>query len=383
MKRCSVGGQAVLEGVMMKTPAGGVALAVRRSDGSIVREFRHESTRAKKGTALGLPVVRGVVAFVESIAGGMRVTTRSAELFGEDAEEKPSRFELWLSKKFGKSVMDIAMGIAVVLAVVLAVGLFVFLPSFITQLIPWPQETPAIWKSLAEGLVRLGIFLAYITCIGLMKDIGRLYMYHGAEHKVIACYEHEAEMTPENAMRYPRLHPRCGTNYLFLVMAISILFFAMLPYSENFLLRFLTRLVFLPLVAGISYEVLKAAAASDGWLARAVRTPGLALQYLTTREPEKEMLEVALAAFHLAMNPPEEDLIVDTAALESSKAGEAPADGTAAPPEESKSCAKAADGTASGEAEGAQPGAADASEPCGAGTEKAEPPAGEAPAGRS
>ena len=145
----------------------------------------------------------------------------------------------------------------------------------------------------------------------------------------------------------------------------------------------MTRLVFLPLVAGISYEVLKAAAASDGWLARAVRAPGLALQYLTTREPEKEMLEVALAAFHLAMNPPEEDLIVDTAALESSKAGEAPADGTAAAPEESKSCAKAADGTASGEAEGAQPDTADASEPCGAGTEKAEPPAGEAPAGRS
>ena len=191
MKRCSVGGQAVLEGVMMKTPAGGVALAVRRSDGGIVREFRHESTRAKKGTALGLPVVRGVVAFVESIAGGMRVTTRSAELFGEDAEEKPSRFELWLSKKFGKSVMDIAMGIAVVLAV----GLFVFLPSFITQLIPWPQETPAIWKSLAEGLVRLGIFLAYITCIGLMKDIGRLYMYHGAEHKCINCIEHGMELS--------------------------------------------------------------------------------------------------------------------------------------------------------------------------------------------
>ena len=311
MKRCAVGGQAVLEGVMMKTPAGGVALAVRRNDGSIVREFRHEASKARKGTFLGLPVVRGVVAFVESLAGGMRVTMRSAELYGEEAVEEPTKFERWLSQKLGKSAMDMAMIVAVVLAIALAVGLFVFLPSLAVQLIPWGGATPTIWKSLAEGAVRLIIFLLYITCIGFMKDIGRLYMYHGAEHKVIACYEHEAEMTPESAMRYTRLHPRCGTNYLFLVMAISILFFALLPYSENLLVRLLTRLIFLPLVAGISYEVLKAAAASDGWLARAVRAPGLALQYLTTREPEAEMLEVALAAFQLAMNPPDGDLTAE------------------------------------------------------------------------
>ena len=312
MKRCSVGGQAVLEGVMMKTPAGGIALAVRRSDGTIIKEFRHETSRAKKGTFFGLPIVRGVVAFVESLATGMRVITRSAELYGEEIEEEPSKFELWLSKKLGKSVMDIAMALAVVLAVVLAVGLFFFTPTLVVQLIPWGESTPAIWKSLAEGVVRLCVFLIYITSIGFMKDIGRLYQYHGAEHKVIACYESEAELTPKSAKAYSRLHPRCGTNYMFLVMAISILFFALLPYSNNFLLRFLTRIVFLPLVAGLSYEVLKAAAASDHFLARAVRAPGLALQYLTTREPEIEMLEVALASFHLAMDPPEEDLIAET-----------------------------------------------------------------------
>lgn len=312
MKRCSVGGQAVLEGVMMKTPAGGIALAVRRSDGTIVKEFRHQDSRAKKGTFLGLPVVRGVVAFVESLMIGMRVITRSAELFGEEIEEEPTKFERWLSEKLGKSVMDVAMALAVVLAIALALGLFFFTPTLVVQLIPWKESTPAIWKSLAEGTVRLLIFLAYITCIGFMKDIGRLYMYHGAEHKVIACYENEAELTPESAKAYSRLHPRCGTNYMFLVMAISILFFALLPYSNNFLLRFLTRIVFLPFVAGISYEVLKAAAASDNLLARAVRAPGLALQYLTTREPETEMLEVALASFHLAMNPPSEDLIAET-----------------------------------------------------------------------
>lgn len=311
MKRCSVGGQAVLEGVMMKTPAGGIALAVRRNDGTIVKEFRHAASRAQKGTFYGLPIVRGVVAFVESLMTGMRVITRSAELYGEELEEEPTKFELWLSEKMGKSVMDVAMVLAVVLAIALALGLFFFTPTLVVQLIPWREGAAAIWKSLAEGIVRLIIFLVYISAIGFMKDIGRLYMYHGAEHKVIACYENEAELTPASAKVYSRLHPRCGTNYMFLVMTVSILFFAMLPYSENFLLRFLTRVVFLPLVAGISYEVLKAAAASDNWIARAVRAPGLALQYLTTREPETEMLEVALAAFHLAMDPPEDDLIVD------------------------------------------------------------------------
>ncbi len=300
MKRCTVGGQAVLEGVMMKTPAAGLALAVRKTDGSIVTEYARSETRAKKGTFFGLPVVRGVVVFIESLAGGMRMTMRSAELFGAEAE--PDKFELWLAKRFNKSAMDVTIAIAAVLAIGLAVGLFVFLPSLTTQLIPWTEGARSIVKSLTEGVVRLLIFLIYISIIAVMKDIRRLYMYHGAEHKTIACYEHEAEMTVENAMRYSRLHPRCGTNYLFLVMAVSILFFAMLPYSENFLLRFATRLVFLPVVAGISYEVLRLAAASDSLLARVVRAPGMGLQYLTTREPTPDMVEVAFAAFNLAMD---------------------------------------------------------------------------------
>ena len=319
MKRCAVGGQAVMEGVMMRTPTGGVALAVRKSDGSIVTEYTKQPTKAQKGTFYGLPVVRGVVAFVESLAIGMRTMTHSAELFGgeEAAAEEPGKFEKWLAKKTGKSAMDVAIVVAVVLAAALAVGLFVFLPSLVTQLIPWGEHTRTIWKSLTEGVVRLLIFLGYISAISLMKDIRRVYMYHGAEHKTIACYEHEAEMTPESAMRYSRLHPRCGTNYLFLVMAVSILFFAILPYSENFLLRFLTRIVCIPLVAGISYEVLKLAAASDAWWARAIRAPGMALQYLTTREPEADMLEVALAAFDLAMR--------DGAPADAAPASDAPA----------------------------------------------------------
>ena len=301
MKRCSVGGQAVMEGVMMRTPEGGVALAVRKSDGTIVTEYT-EKKKTSGHPALKWPVVRGVVAFVDSLSVGMKMTTRSAELYGEGIEEEPSRFEKWIAEKTGKSAMDVAIAVAVVLAVVLAIGLFVFVPSLTTQLIPWKDATPRIWKSLTEGFVRLLVFLLYITAIAAMKDIRRVYMYHGAEHKTIACYEHEAEMTPENAMKFSRLHPRCGTNYLFLVMAVSILFFAVLPYTENFFLRFLTRLVFLPLVAGLAYEVLKLAAASDKLWARIIRAPGLGLQYLTTREPEPAMIEVAIAAFHLAMN---------------------------------------------------------------------------------
>jgi len=301
MKRCSVGGQAVMEGVMMRTMSGGIALAVRKADGTIETEYTPKKETGKS-PALKWPVVRGVVAFVDSISTGMKMMTRSAELYGETIEEEPSRFEKWLAKKTGKDVMDIAIVVAIILAVGLAIGLFVLLPSLVTQLIQWPESSPRIWKSLVEGFVRLFIFLGYITAISMMKDIRRVYMYHGAEHKTIACYEHDAPLTPESAMHYSRLHARCGTNYLFLVMAVSILFFAMLPYAENLLLRVLTRLVFLPLVAGLAYEVLKLAAASDALWARMIRAPGLGLQYLTTREPEPAMLEVAIAAFQLAIN---------------------------------------------------------------------------------
>lgn len=300
MKRCSVGGQAVMEGVMMRTMNGGIALAVRKADGSIETEYTPKKEESKN-PILKWPIVRGVVAFVDSLATGMKMMTHSAELYGEAIEEEPSRFEKWLAKKTGKDVMDIAIVVAVILAAGLAIGLFVVLPSLVTQLVPWQENAPRIWKSLLEGFVRLLIFLGYISAISLMKDIRRVYMYHGAEHKTIACYEHDAPLTPENAKQYSRLHPRCGTNYLFLVMAVSILFFAMLPYAENLFLRVLTRLIFMPLVAGLAYELLKLAAASDALWARIIRAPGLGLQYLTTREPDLEMLEVAIVAFNLAI----------------------------------------------------------------------------------
>ena len=320
MKRCSVGGQAVMEGVMMKNPENGTALAVRQSDGAIVTEYYQNKRTYKKGTFPTWPVVRGVYAFVEALTGGMKITTRSAELLGEDMEEEPSKFEKWLSEKLGKSASDMAMTVAVVLAAALAVGLFVILPSLVVSFL---KIESTFLVSLLEGVVRLLIFIGYLLAISRIKDIHRVFMYHGAEHKTIACYEAEGEMTPENILKYTRLHPRCGTNYLFLVMMVSILFFACIPVRA-FLPRVLTRLLFIPLVAGLAYEVLKAAAASDGWLARAVRAPGLALQHITTAEPTADMVEVALAAFNLAMDPPDHDIRVTVGAQPEAPAEAAP-----------------------------------------------------------
>ena len=293
-----------MEGVMMKNPENGTALSVRRSDCTIVTEYYQNKKKYKKGTFPTWPVVRGVYAFVEALVGGMKITTRSAELLGEDMTEEPTKFEKWLSQKLGKSASDVAMTVAVVLAAALAVGLFVILPSLAVSFI---KIESTFLVSLLEGVTRLLIFIGYLLAISRIKDIHRVFMYHGAEHKTIACYEAEGDMTPENILKYTRLHARCGTNYLFLVMMVSILFFACIPVRA-FLPRVLTRLLFIPVVAGLGYEVLKAAAASDSWLARAVRAPGLALQRITTAEPTVDMVEVALASFNLAMDPPDHDI---------------------------------------------------------------------------
>ena len=307
-----------MEGVMMKSPTG-IAMAVREPDGNIALEYRPFASRAKKGTFLGLPIVRGVVAFVEAISEGMGTLTRSAELAGESIEEEPSKFEKWLAEKLGKSLEKVIIALAVILAVVLSVGLFFLLPQLISSGIFSLLPGSDLGKSLTEGLVRLLIFIGYILFCASVKDVRRIFMYHGAEHKTIACYEAEAELTPENAMHYTRLHPRCGTNYLFLVMAVSILFFAVVGWNANFWVRLLSRLLFLPLVAGLSYELLRFAAKYDNLLTRIIRAPGMALQYITTKEPTRDMLEVAIAAFHLAMLPEEEFMTPAMSMVEASR----------------------------------------------------------------
>ena len=300
-KVCTVGGQAVMEGVMMKSPDG-IALAVRKPDGEIATQYTPMRSKAQKGMFYGWPVVRGVVVFIESLTTGMGTLTESAKLAGAELDEEPTKFEKWLSEKLGKSVESIVIGLAVVFAVALSIGLFFVLPNLVSTLIFGKSDVPGIWKSLVEGFVRLAVFVGYILLCASIKDVRRVFMYHGAEHKTIACYEAEEELTPENAMKHTRLHPRCGTNYLFLVMAVSILFFAVVGWNANFFVRLLLRIVFLPVVAGLSYEVLRFAARSDNLLTRIIRAPGLALQRITTKEPTPDMIEVAITAFNLAMS---------------------------------------------------------------------------------
>ena len=330
-KVCSIGGQAVMEGVMMKSPTG-VAMAVRRADGTIAISYDNWTTRAKKGTFLGLPIIRGVVTFIESLSTGMTTLTESAKLAGEDIDEEPTRFEKWLSEKLGKSVESVVVGIAVLLAVVLSVGLFFLLPLGISSLIfGGLADVAGVWKSLTEGLIRLIIFIGYIMLCASIKDVKRTFMYHGAEHKTIACYEAEEELTPDNAMKHSRLHPRCGTNYLFLVMAVSILFFAAIGWNASFALRLVMRIAFLPIVAGLSYEVLRFAAKYDNAFTRIIRAPGMALQRITTKEPTEDMLEVAITAFNLALDPNYNNKQADAAAAETNAEAEEKAEAAQAP----------------------------------------------------
>ena len=330
-KVCSIGGQAVMEGVMMKSPTG-VAMAVRRADGTIATSYDNWTTRAKKGTFLGLPIIRGVVTFIESLSTGMTTLTESAKLAGEDIDEEPTRFEKWLSEKLGKSVESVVVGIAVLLAVVLSVGLFFLLPLGISSLIfGGLADVAGVWKSLTEGLIRLIIFIGYIMLCASIKDVKRTFMYHGAEHKTIACYEAEEELTPDNAMKHSRLHPRCGTNYLFLVMAVSILFFAAIGWNASFALRLVMRIAVLPIVAGLSYEVLRLAAKYDNAFTRIIRAPGMALQRITTKEPTEDMLEVAITAFNLALDPNYNNKQADAAAAETNAEAEEKAEAAQAP----------------------------------------------------
>ena len=320
-----------MEGVMMKSPTG-VAMAVRRADGTIATSYDNWTTRAKKGTFLGLPIIRGVVTFIESLSTGMTTLTESAKLAGEDIDEEPTRFEKWLSEKLGKSVESVVVGIAVLLAVVLSVGLFFLLPLGISSLIfGGLADVAGVWKSLTEGLIRLIIFIGYIMLCASIKDVKRTFMYHGAEHKTIACYEAEEELTPDNAMKHSRLHPRCGTNYLFLVMAVSILFFAAIGWNASFALRLVMRIAFLPIVAGLSYEVLRFAAKYDNAFTRIIRAPGMALQRITTKEPTEDMLEVAITAFNLALDPNYNNKQANAAAAETNAEAEEKAEAAQAP----------------------------------------------------
>lgn len=306
MKKCSIGGQAVLEGVMMKAPKR-MAIAVRRSDGIVQIKSKEVTSIKDRHPLLNWPIIRGIVSFGETMVLGVRSLMDSAELYGEaEAEEeyKPSKFETWISEKTGKSIEDVMIASALVIAIGFAILLFVIMPAFLTSLLRrWVDN--GIVMSLIEGLIRLTTFLVYIAAISQIRDIKRVFQYHGAEHKTIHCYEHEEELTVENARKYTTLHPRCGTAFLLIVMVISIVAFSVLSWN-NILIRILTKILLLPIVAGISYEIIKWAGASDSKWMQIVMYPGLMLQKLTTKEPDDEQLQVAIYSFKAALEELEE-----------------------------------------------------------------------------
>ena len=293
--KTSIGGQAVMEGVMMRGPKE-IATAVRKSNGEIIIDKKEVSSVFTKYKFLKIPILRGVISFFDSMITGVKCLMFSAEQVDlEDGEEyKPSRFEKWLDDTFGDKIKDIVIYFSVFVSLIFSIGLFILLP---TALVGWMKKiiVSAPLLSLCEGGVRILIFLAYLFLVSRMKDIQRVFEYHGAEHKTIAAYEHGEELMPENARKYSRLHPRCGTSFLLIVMIISIVFFSFLKW-ETVWQRMLYRLLLLPVVAGVSYEIIKFAGRSDSKLVKWLTSPGLALQLLTTREPDDSQLEVAIAA---------------------------------------------------------------------------------------
>lgn len=306
-KKCSIGGQGVMEGVMMRSPEDS-ALAVRREDGSIVT--KKWKNKQRKSKIAKWPVIRGVVNFIDMMVQGVGTITDAAKMLDESAAEdyEPSRFEKFVANKTGKSAMDVMMVFAVIIAVILAVGLFFILPTTITSLVRGSIESVFL-TNLIDGLVRLGIFLAYMVLVTRMKDVRRVFMYHGAEHKTIATFECGEELTVENARTKRRLHPRCGTSYLLLVMVIAIIIYSFLGWSDNLFLRFGIRILMLPVIAGVAYEVLKATGRSENIVMRAIRWPGMQLQRLTTKEPDDSMLEIAIIAFEMALGEKSEEEI--------------------------------------------------------------------------
>jgi len=317
-KKVSIGGQAVIEGVMMRGKTS-MATAVRDADGVIRIESQRLKPTEKRCGFFKLPIIRGVVSFIQSLVGGSKTLMRSAEVFGEG---EPSKFEKWLAEKLKINVMSVVTTISLILGLALAVLLFMWFPQQCREWMEKIFDTKfGLWaKNFIEGGLKLLIFVCYIFLASLLKDIRRTFMYHGAEHKTISCFEKGLELTVDNARTCTRVHDRCGTTFMVFVMLISILVFAavesLIGQSVEKYYRVLLKLALLPLVAGLSYELLKLLAKTKSFIVFPLKIPGLLLQRITTREPDDEMLEVAITAFKTVMemdndpNIPEQKFVI-------------------------------------------------------------------------
>ena len=281
-----IGGQAVLEGVMMKNKSK-YAVAVRKPDGDIDVQVEEYKGICGEKTFAKLPLIRGVFAFIDSLILGMRVTMHSASFYEEDEQE--------MTKKASESKSDdIMMGITVVFAVVLAVALFMLLPFWLSNLLGKYIRNASL-IAILEGFFRIVIFVGYIVAISLMKDIRRLYMYHGAEHKCINCIERGRPLTIKNVMRSSRQHKRCGTSFLLFVVLVSVIVFFFIRV-DNMALKLVLRVLLVPVIAGISYEIIRLEGRSDNMVVRMISAPGMWMQRLTTKEPDEEMVKVAISS---------------------------------------------------------------------------------------
>ena len=323
-----VGGQAVLEGVMMKS-GDNVALSVRKEDGSIDTETRIFVSARKKYKVANFPVLRGVINMFETFKLSYSILGRSAEMLGLNEVDEESKFDRWLRDKFGDKLMNVIMSVAMVLGVALALVLFSFIPTLIAKwlgfVISGESLSPlfkdgffsGLWKlfkyseldltlaqrslvGLVQGLIKIGIFVGYIALVSLMKDIRRTFQYHGSEHKSIACFEAGEELTPENAKKHTRFHPRCGTSFIFVTLILTILVFSPLPLG-NVAVRMGLQFLFLPLVIGLSFEFIMYAGKHNNVLTKILSAPGLWMQRITTKEPSLDQLEVALTSLKAAM----------------------------------------------------------------------------------
>ena len=290
--RTSVGGQALMEGIMMRGPKK-ICCAVRRPDGTIALSESEVRTHWYNK----IPLVRGVCNMADNLYSGYKYLMHSADISmtEEEQEESESKLDKWLDEHASPAVQNALMTVSACLGVILAIFLFTFLPTFLTGLLGNVVELGRWPRVILESVLKMAIFLGYMFLCSRLKEIHRMFEYHGAEHKTIACYEAGEELTVENVRRHSRFHPRCGTSFLVLVILIGIVLYAVLPW-ESTALRVVYKLLLLPVLVGVSYEVIKWAGRSNSWLARAVSRPGLWLQRLTTFEPDDSMIEVAIAA---------------------------------------------------------------------------------------
>lgn len=317
--KTSVGGQALIEGIMMMGPKG-AAVSVRLPDGTIDTEEKQVNHVRDRIKFLGWPIIRGCVNFIESMIFGYKCLMLSAEKSGlEDMDksgENMSKLDKWLTDHLSKKVMSAITGIASVLGILLAFALFFWLPTKIADLVNNASGGAITnFRALIEGVMRMVIFVSYIAAVSLMKDIRRTFMYHGAEHKTIFCYEKGLELTVENVRKQIRFHPRCGTSFMFVIIIISVIISSCISVAfpnlrDNVAVWMLVKLLILPIVMGFGYEFIKYAGRHDNLFVKILSAPGLWMQRLTTKEPDDSMIEVALAAFKAVITDnPEDDAI--------------------------------------------------------------------------